>query len=151
MTTYCRRCIVINSSKDIFYGKLAFELKKEMKQLGYNFDCPDFLPKTVIDFTYTNIYYAPKRNSKRKIDKNIGLVGDCSKAYDIDFLREYDFLLPVTEYSLGYIAMFNFKAIHFPIKDRPFDVLCAKQYGMENINMKNVANHLHDIIQRIEF
>ena len=51
----CTKCIVINAKRDIFYGKFAKELEQSLISLGYKFNCPNFLPKTVIDFVYTNM------------------------------------------------------------------------------------------------
>lgn len=148
-TSYCSKCIIINARKDIFYGKLAMELKKELKVLGYNFNCPKLLPKTVIDFTYTNPH-TPHQNKyiKRKIDTNIVLVADCFNGFDIEFLKSYDFMLVVSEYRFGYLAMFNFKGVHFPLRDGPFKTLCGAQYDDENINIKDIAIQLDDVIQR---
>lgn len=148
-TFFCGKCLVINSRKDAFYGKLAIELEKEMKHIGYNFNCPNFLPKAIIDFTYTNsnIYYQNRRN-KRAIDTNIVLVADCFEGLDIEFLKEYDFMLTISERDFGYLAMFNFKGVHFPLKDRPFKKFCDTQYEKDSVDIKGIASQLDDIIQR---
>ena len=119
-----------------------------MKNLGYNFNCPSIFPKTVIDFVYTGKTSWQNRYEKRKKDVNIALVGDCFTAYDIDFLKEYDYLLSVGEYRFGYLAMFNFKVLHFPIHKDKSQTLCQIDYYNAKVDIKNVASRLDDIIQR---
>ncbi|MBR5154527.1 MAG: hypothetical protein IKW58_02255 [Alphaproteobacteria bacterium] len=148
-SAYCAKCLVINAPKNLFYGKLAIDLEKELKNKGYKFDCSELLPKTVIDFTYTNSQnYYHRKTKKRKIDTNIALVGDCFEAFDIDGLKQYDFLLVVAEIRFGYLAMFNFQAVHFPITEKRYVKHCDTTYDEKEINIIDVANQLDDFIQR---
>lgn len=145
--SYCRKCIVINADRDIFYKHLSIELEEKLKKLGYNFDCPNIFPKTKIDFLYTNINsYYQKEYKKREIDTNIALVGDCFDAFDIELLKKYDYLLIVSENRFGYTAMFNFKAIHFPISINP-NIKKCRNLNVD-VDILDTAKQLDDIIQR---
>ncbi len=147
MSSFCSKCIVINANRDIFYKNLSIELKEELKKQGYKFDCPAIFPKTIIDFLYTNINtYHQKEYPKRKIDTNIVLVGDCFEAFDIELLKKYDYLLVVSENRFGYIAMFNFKAVHFPISRDQYITKCNNLDV--DVDILDVSKQLDDIIQR---
>ena len=146
---YYTHCMAIHYRRDNFYGKLAMELQKAMQKIGYSFTCPAIVPKTVIDFTYTGNRFYQNKTEKKAGDINIALVGDCYIAFDINFLKDYDYILTVDESRFGYIAMFNFKALHFPIKDRPFEKLCNTDYETKEIDIDDVAKQLDDIIRRV--
>ncbi len=149
-TRYSCKCLEIKSNKDAFYGPLVKELEKEMKKQGYNFNCPDIFPKTIIDFVYTIKTYKQNRYEKRKKDINIALVGDCFSGYDIEFLKKYDYLLSVGEARYGYLAMFNFKALHFPVHKDKSQTLCGINYDDTKVDIKNVSSRLDDIIKRAQ-
>lgn len=145
---YYTHCMTIRYRKDLFYGRFAVELKKAMENKGYHFMCPAIFPKTVIDFTYTNNQALQSKYEKKAKDTNIALVGDCYTAFDIDFLKTYDYLLTVNEVSFGYLAMFNFKALHFPIKDTPNKSICNTRYEEQTIDIDDVAEQLDNIVRR---
>ena len=144
---YYTHCLQINYEKATFYGQFATELKSAMQKIGYSFTCPAYVPKTTLDFTYTG-NKTNHRGKLKKIDINIALVGDCYDAFDIELLKTYDYILPVYEYHLGYLAMFNFKAIHFPIKYIPFNKWCNTSYKEQEIDIEDVAEQLDNIIRR---
>lgn len=146
---YYTHCLQINYKKNMFYGQFAVELKKAMQKLGYNLSCPIGVPQTIIDFTYTGNNVVHQVSEHKKRNTYIALVGDCFDAFDINFLKTYDYLLAVDEMRFGYIAMFNFRAVHFPIKDRPKGKLCNTSYDMNKIDIEDVALQLDNVIQRI--
>ncbi len=144
-------CLEINASKSPFYGKFATELKKAMQHLGYDTSCACVWPKTVLDFTYTDSKnWQQKTKPKRKQDLKLALVGDCYDGFDIDFLKTYDYLLAVSGNRFGYLAMFNYQAIHFPIKEPEniFSYHCNKNYSDVKVDVEYVAWSLDNIIKR---
>lgn len=118
-----------------------------MEDLGYNFNCPNFFSKVVIDFVYTGKDYAQNRYEKRPKDITVALIGDCFISYDIDFLKEYDYLLVLVEDRFGYLAMFNFKALHLPI-DKKQKTMCNTHYEEQTVDIKDLSMRLDDIIKR---
>lgn len=148
LLTYQSKCMLIHANKDMFYGGLALDLQKQMEKKGFNFNCPSIFPKIVVDFIYTGKKFKQTEYKKSKRDISIALIGDCFMAYDIEFLKSYDYLLSLIEYRFGYVAMFNFMAVHFPIyKDYP-KTMCNATYDSATTNIEEISLRLEDIIER---
>ena len=144
-------CAEIHAPHALFYGPFAQKLKFELLKLGYSFSCPDFLPRTNLQFVHTRKDYdpipIPPPDSNRT---NIAIVGDCFNDFDLQAFDAYQLVLPINEYHHGYLSQFNYKTAFFAIHNCLEKNLCQTDFFDSDIDVRSFAVWPHSIIQGLK-
>ncbi len=144
-------CAEINADRSPFYGRFAQQLKAELGKRGYSFSCPAFMPKTAIRFVYTHKdRYSYPMPEKKKNVKNIGIVGDCYLAANLEYLYNFDYILTITSFHNGSFAGLGYRSAYFQLSGHKDGdkLLCNTYETLSEDSIRQAGIWLDDIIQR---
>jgi hypothetical protein len=132
-------CLAVDTPHMAFYGPFSRLLQEDLTSLGY-MQCPSFLPKTVIHFS-------PTADTADKKDTHfIFLQNDAQGAVNVDWLRNFDFIITPDEYYNGYLSTYNLRTVYLPL---PLNLESDEAFTPENrAKIKEISTAIDTLIQR---
>lgn len=146
--TLSYKCIDFQFRHHPFYGRLAYELKNELKKRGYLTNCPLVLPRSTVYFYNTSHISNTVYKLPTNMARSFAVLGDCEGYVNSLFLKKFSAVLTINEFQNGYLSTFNLRTTHFPLNPKQ-DLYCKKDFTSLNINIPLAAKQLDEIISGV--